>query len=225
MTRLEVPAMPTRRRLLALAPLALAACAGGEEPAPLPPLVTGYRHLTPIRLNVLAVEVADPAPGAVRINDPAPLRPEAEMRRMAEDRIVPMGTEGTARFIIAAAQFTRERLAAAGGLTGMFSGEPGERLACRLACRLEILSAEGRRVGFVEAEARRNRTLPDGTSAAARLRAAEEVVRQAMEELNVEFEFHIRRTLRAWLVEGTTPPPAPVGPGGEGIQREDLPRG
>lgn len=216
-----------RRRVLLLLPLAAAGAAGcsttPEEPEPLPPLVTGYRHLTPIRLNVAEIEVADPAPGAVRVDDPVPLRPEREMMRMAQERLVPMGTEGGARFLVQAAEFRRERLS--GG--GLFSGEPGERLTCRLNCRLEILSGEGRRVGFVEAEARRQRTLPDGSSGTARMRGAEAVLRQAMDDLNVEFEFQIRRTLRAWLVEGTVAPPAPVGPEGgpQGIQREDLPRG
>jgi hypothetical protein len=45
-----------------------------------------------------------------------------------------------------------------------------------------------------------------------------------MDELNVEFEFQLRRSLRGLLVEGApeggvaVPPP-------EEIQREDLPRG
>ena len=204
------PAMPTRRRALRLAALLpLAACAGREEPAPLPPLVSGYRHLTPIRLNVAAVEALEPAPGAVRVTEPSPIRPEAEMRRMAEDRLVAMGTEGTARFTVSNATLVRE---------------PGERLTCRLLCRLEILSAEGRPAAFVEAEARRTRTVSDRAALNARLRATEELVRGAMEELNVEFEFQIRRTLRAWLVEGTTPPAAAPATD-EPIQREDLPRG
>jgi hypothetical protein len=91
-----------------------------------------------------------------------------------------------------------------------------------MEARLEIASAEGQRVGFVEAQARRQRTLPGGSSEAARRRAAEETVRQAMEELNVEFEFQIRRALRDWLVEGAAAPPPLGAPGG--IQREDLPR-
>jgi hypothetical protein len=223
MTAPHAPA-PTRRRLLRLAPLLpLAACAGrAEPPPPLPPLVTGYRHLTPLRLNVATVDIPPPAPGAVRVAEPAPLRPEAEMRRMAEERLVPMGTEGLARFTVLVAEFLRDRPPGGGGL---FSGEPGERLACRLLCRLEILSPAGAQLAFIEAEARRNRTLPDGSSPAFRLRAAEELVRQAMEELNVEFEFQTRRTLRAWLVEGAVPPPARVAPDPEaGIQRQDLPR-
>lgn len=216
--------MLDRRRLVIGLPLLAAACAGGNaEPEPLPPLVTGYRHLTPLRLNIAEVEILDPVPGAVRLDEPLPLRPEREMLVMAQDRLVAMGTEGKARFIPQYAEFRRERLSGGGGLGGLFSGEPGERLTCRLNCRLEIVSGEGRRVGFVEAEARRNRTVPDGSTPGARRRAAEEVVRQAMDELNVEFEFQVRRALRAWLVEGNAPPPAPVGPGG--IEREDLPRG
>jgi hypothetical protein len=214
------------RRLLLKAPLlalpGLAACAtGGDEPAPLPPLVTGYRHLTPIRLNVQELEVAPAAPEVVRVAANAPLRPEREIRRMAEERIVPMGTDGKARFLTTAAELTREPLQGQGGVAGLFAGEPGERLNCRLACRLEIVNAEGQRVGFVNAEARRTRSLADGTSAAARRRATEEVVRQAMEELNVEFEFQVRRALRAWLVAGVTPPPAPEGEG-PAVQREEL---
>jgi hypothetical protein len=193
-------------------PLALVGCAGNDQPTTLPPLVTGYRHLTPLRLNVLDVDVeAAPAPGTT------PQDPAAEMRRMAQERLVPVGTRGMARFRIGTARFLREPLPASGGLTGLFAGEPGERISVDMLCRLEILSPEGARVGFVEAVARRSMTLPDGTAQAARSRAAAEVLRQGMEELNVEFEFQIRRALRDWLVEGTPSlTPAPV-------EREDLP--
>jgi hypothetical protein len=214
--------MPTRRSLLtaSLLPLGLAACGGTPEPAALPPLVTGYRHLTPLRLNVQDIEVAEPAPGVVQLSSPPPaLRPDVEMRRMADERLVPVGTEGQGRFIISQARFTRERLSGGGGLGSLFAGEPGERLTCNLVCRLEILSPEGRRVAFVEAEARRSRTLPDGATPGARARAAEDVVRDAMEQLNVEFEFQVRRTLRGWLQEAVTTPAAPAP---EAVEREDL---
>jgi hypothetical protein len=217
--RAEKRPMPQRRTLLVALPALLAGCAGGgDEPAPLPPLVSGYRHLTPIRLNVATVEIPEPPATAVRVDLPAPLRPDAEMRRMAEERLVPMGTAGQARFLIQTAEFRRESTGASGGL---FGGSPGVRFAVRMQARLEIVSAEGQRVGFVEAQATRQRTLPGGQTEAARNGAAEEVVRQAMEELNVEFEFQIRRALRAWLVEGAAPPP--VGAPG-GIEREELPR-
>ncbi len=207
-----------RRGLLSL-PLALAACAGRpSEPETLPPLVSGYSHLTPIRLDVAAVDIVQPAPGVVRVSTPAPLNPAQEMARMAQDRLVAAGTAGGARFIIRIAEFRRETLPGPGGLTGMFAGDPGERLTVRMQARLEVSAPDGRS-GFVEAEARRQRTLPDGSSTAERRRAAEEVVRQAMDDLNVEFEFQVRRTLRGWIVETITPPT-----GADGVQIEELPR-
>jgi hypothetical protein len=207
--------MPLRRRLLLGLPLAIAGCAGrGQESPPLPSLVEGYRHLTPIRLNVAEIEIPDPLPSAVRVDEPAPVRPEREMLRMAEDRVAAMGTAGKARFLVQAAEFRREPLSS-GGLASVFAGQPGERLTCRLNCRLEIISPEGSRVAFVEAQAMRQRTLPDG--ATDRQRAAADLVRQAMEALNVEFEFQVRRVLRDWLVEGTAPPAG-------GVEVEDLPK-
>lgn len=210
--------MPRRRHLLKALPLLAAACATEQPLPPLRPLVTGYRHLTPLRLNVLEIQIGQPVPGAIQVIEPAPVRPDVELRRMAEQRLVPIGTEGRARFVITNARFLRQPLPPQGGLGGLFAGEPGERLTCELACRVEILTGDTR-VAFVEAQVQRIQTVADGAIAANRRRAAEDVVRQAMEEMNVEFEFQLRRTLRAWLAEGLTPTaPAPVP-----VEREDLP--
>ena len=60
---------------------------------------------------------------------------------------------------------------------------------------------------------------------ASRPRAAEALLRNAMDDLNVEFEFQLRRVLRDWLVQvapgadGTLPAPPPAG-----VTREELPR-
>lgn len=212
-------AMPRRRHLLQALPLLAAACATEQPLAPLRPLVTGYAHLTPLRLNVLEIQIGQPAPGAIQVSEPAPLRPEAELRRMAEQRLVPIGTQGRARFLITKARFIRQSQPQQGGLGGMFAGEAGERLTCELACRVEILTGDDTRVAFVEAQVQRLQTVADGASAATRRRAAEDLVREAMQEMNVEFEYQLRRTLRAWLAEGATPnAPAPVP-----VEREDLP--
>jgi len=207
------------RRGLLLLPLALPACSTTPaEPEPLPRLVTGYGHLTPIRLNVASVEVVPPGPDAIRISQPVPVSPEGEILQMARERVIAAGTEGSGRFLTRLVEFRREGQGRQGGLGGMFSGDPGERLSIRLQVRLEVSAPDGRS-GFVEAEARRQRTVPDGSTPAQRRRAAEELVHQAMDDLNVEFEFQVRRTLRSWLVEAVTPP------GGEGgVQVEELPR-
>lgn len=210
-----------KRRLMLRLPLALpvvlAGCADRDE-RPLPALVSGYRHLTPVRLNVLEIEIPDPAPGVVAVAPSARLRPDTEIRRMGQERLVPVGTAGSARFLVTRARFTREGLPPAGGLTSLIAGEPGERFSCELACRIEVMSAEGGRLGFAEAQARRSQSVAEGASATARSSAADAVVRLAMAALNVEFEFQIRRALRAWLVEGNQPlTPAPV-------EREELSR-
>lgn len=213
--------MLARRTLLLALPLAAAACASGE-PEVLAPLVSGYRHLTPIRLNVAEVEVMTFGSATIRVDEPAPLRPEQEMVRMAQDRLVAAGAENRARFLVQIAEFRREPLAARGGVVGMFTGDPGERLTTRLQARLEVVGSDSRRTGFVEAEVRRQRTLPEGATSAERRRAAEEILRQAMDDLNVEFEFQVRRNLRPWLAEGNVAP-VPTGPGG--IEREELQQG
>lgn len=194
--------MPTRRSALLL-PLLGAACARQPEPAPLPaPGPVGYRHLARLPLNVAVVEVL-PAPPEAAPAETTPSPAEA-VRIMGQDRLAAVGTTGQAVFSVTAASLQRG------------SG----RLACLVACRLEILSATGARLGFVEAQAQRVLTGAE----AARPRAADLLLRRAMDDLNVEFEFQLRRNLRDWLV--------PVAPGGEGgmpapatgdVSREELP--
>ena len=94
-----------------------------------------------------------------------------------------------------------------------------------LACRLEILSETAERLGFVEAQAQRVLTGAE----AARPRAADALLRRTMDDLNVEFEFQVRRSLRDWLV-ATAAPPGSEGGGGipapapAEVGREELPR-
>jgi hypothetical protein len=143
--------MPTRRLVL-LMPLAAAAC-GRREPEPvaaLPPLVTGYGHLTPLRLNVAEVQVPEPLPGAVIVQGVAPLSPAQEMRRMAEERLIPAGASGQARFLVERARLLRERLPTTGGLAGALRTEQSERLTCDMLCRLDIVSADGDATAFIE---------------------------------------------------------------------------
>jgi hypothetical protein len=193
---------------LALLPL-LAACANGgdAQPALQPP--PGYRHLTPLQLNVLDIEVVEPGP--MRADPPAPLSPAAQAARMGRERLVPVGTTGRARFLVDSATLVREP-ASAGGL---FS-QSTERLTVALRTRVEVLGNDGRRVGFAEAEVRRTATVIN-EGPASRARAADTITRQALDDLNVEFEFQLRRNLRDWIMTGPAAAPAP-GP----VQQESL---
>lgn len=183
-----------RRGALAGA-LALAACGGrSEDPLPPPAGPPSYSHLLPLRLAVGRIEVfgaTDPA--ATRAMPPAPLLPADIVRLMAEQRLEAAGGAAVARFRTQVATLTREP--SSGG--GLFTTAT-ERLSCIMRCRLEVVGEDGAPAGFVEAEVRRGSIRPAG-SQAERARAAEEIVRAAGDALNVEFEFQLRRNLRALL--------------------------
>lgn len=206
-------ALPRRAALAAL--FATAACGGRESPPPRPAGPPSYGYLTPLRLAVGRIEVVPPVdPAITRAMPPAPLLPATVVETMARDRLSAGGGPGVARFTTLAATLTREGAAAGGVFTGAT-----ERLTCILRCRLEVIGDDGVRMGFTEAQVRRTATRPAG-SAAERASAAEEIVRAAGDDLNVEFEYQLRRNLRA-IIQVPAPPgaalPAPV-------STEPLPR-
>ncbi len=169
---------------------AASACARREPPPPLPPM--SWTHLAPW---------PPPSPPG----DVGPLLsppPDEAVRSMGRDRLSALGSSGQAVFRTTAASLVQER---------------GPALRCSLACRLDIAGKGGEEgPAFVEAAAQRSVSGSD----AARPQAGDLLLRRTMEDLNVEFEFQVRRGLRRWLVaavpEGGAVPP-PVG-------REDLPR-
>ncbi len=181
--------MPITRRLALCLPVLLAAC-GDDGPTrrDFPPLQ--YGHLTPLRLNVASVSLADPPPpGPLDAQSPAPAG--QALQRMAGDRLSAGGSAGSAVFTIDEAVIAR----VPGGLAGT------------LAVHLDVLTSAGGRSGFAEARVSRRAVggSPDLQT------ALYEITRQMMDDMNVEFEFQVRRSLREWLQEATTAPaPAPV---------------
>ena len=182
--------MLDRRALILLLPLAAAGCGGGD-PLPtrdgFPPL--NYAYLTPLRLNVASIEeAAPPPPGPLDASNPAP--PAQALLRLAQDRLAAGGTLGRAVFTIDDATITRSR----GGLDGV------------MAVHLDVRTSEGTRAGFAEARvSRRSENIGDLKS------ALYDMTVQMMQDMNVEFEFQVRQSLRDWLQEATTaPPPAAV---------------
>lgn len=186
--------------------LATAACGGREQPLPTAVAAAGppsYAYLTPLRLAVGRIEVVPAAdPAATRAMPPAPLSPSMVVSAMAQDRLSAAGGPGSARFRTQVATLTRESAGAGGVFT-----TATERLTCVMRCRIEIISDEGAPAGFAEAEVRRTATRPAG-SEAERAQAADEIVRLAGSDLNVEFEYQLRRNLRSLL----RAPPSPDAP-------------
>ncbi|MBC7800576.1 MAG: hypothetical protein H7Z10_08130 [Gemmatimonadaceae bacterium] len=168
-------------------PLAAGACTAPEPVRDLPPL--RYNYLTPLRLNVASVDVGPaPPPSAAEAQSPTPAG--AALRQMAQDRLAAGGTSGRAVFVIDQAQIVR------------FSN----RLDGLLSVHLDVLTTDGARAGFAEARVSRSLITRDTGRA-----ALYDLTRQMLDDMNVEFEFQVRRSLRDWLQDATTAPaPAPV---------------
>jgi hypothetical protein len=183
------------RRLFLLAPAALAACAE-QAPASYPP--PSYDFLTSLNLNVGRVEIDDswvPRGAARRVDHLAPIAPREALRRMAEDRLVAGGNAGRAVFVIEDASIIR-----------------GPRnYEASLAVRLDMADEAGNRLGQATARVVQVRPVRGESERAVR----DELyafVRDLMREMNVEFEYQVRRAMRESLqtTSGSAPGPAPV---------------
>ncbi|MCA3422915.1 MAG: hypothetical protein INF81_08190 [Roseomonas sp.] len=204
-----------KRRALCALPL-LAACANEQPAGPfVPPGPPSYGHLTPLRLKVSALEIKEPESGtALMVQQPAPFLPSDVMLRMARDRLSAVGGTGSARFVIQTARLTRETASAAGAFS-----PASETFRCIMRCQLEIISAEDGVLASAAAEVRREVTGPTRDDAE-RAALAERVVKLAGQDMNVEFEFQVRRHLRNWLQMVAAPGEALPQP----VEREALPR-
>jgi hypothetical protein len=176
----------TRRSALLL-PFLLAAC-GGEERTDFPPL--RYNFLPPIRLNVASFAVEQrfyPSGEPPDITALDPVHPVEALRAMADDRLQALGVSGEAVFGITNAALTRE----------------GDTITCALAAVLEIYPTPGIRSGFAEAIASRQHIGPVDD-----LRGTlYDLTKAAMDAMNVEFEYQIRRSLQPWLLSASAMPP------------------
>lgn len=194
------------RRAVLVLPLALGACFGGPPPPPtvFPPLT--YDYLTKLRLNVGSIDIDDswnPPFGPAQLGPYAPVPPAAALRQMAQDRLVPTGTAGHAVFKIEDASIVQN----------------GNRLYASFAVQLTVGTTDGTRSGYAEARVVHNATLTDDDPQALRA-TLYNLTRATMDDMNVEFEYQVRRSLRDYLqasgVSGTAPPPPPV-------QTQELP--
>lgn len=174
------------RRASLLLPFVLAAC-GHEERTNFPPL--RYQYLPPIRLNVASIDVQQRFyPSGTRPDVTAldPVHPVEALRAMAEDRLQALGSAGQAVFAITNATLTKQ----------------DELITCALGVVLEIYPTPGIRSGFAQAIASRQHSGPIDD-----LRGTlYDVTKAAMDAMNVEFEYQVRRNLGPWL---RRPPPHP----------------
>jgi hypothetical protein len=174
------------RRFALLLPLALAAC-GGDDEQVFEPL--RYNYLPPIQMNVASVAIQQqfiPAglPPDVTNQDPVP--PLQALTAMANDRLQAFGTANRAVFAILDASMAREDDV----VTGSF------------AVSLTILDDSGAQLGFAEA-----RVQSRHTGQIDNIRGVlYDMTKAMMSDMNVEFEYQIRKNLKAWLTSDVAPP-------------------
>ncbi len=178
-----------------LLPLALAAC-GDDTPPPAPQSFAPlhYDYLPKLRLNVGQVSVQDHSlpVGPQDVAASSPAVPAQALAQMARDRLFAAGTEGVANFVIDQASIVRG---------------PGGALDGQLAVHLDLVTAGGARAGYAEARiARQHVPGSDPEDQSANLY---ELTRQMMDGMNVELEYQMRRSLRAFMLSGAAVP-APV---------------
>jgi hypothetical protein len=206
-------ALLTKRRAFLALPL-LAGCAKEQAGPYIPPGPPSYGHLMPLRLKVGTLEIQEAGSGtAFLVEQSAPLQPADVMMRMAQDRLSAAGGPGKARFLIQTASLTREGIASG----GVFS-PASETFRCVMRCQVEIVSPEDVTLAGASAEATRALTGPV-RDAAERAALAERAVKLAGQDLNVEFEYQLRRHLRAWLQLVAAPGESLPQP----VEREALP--
>ncbi len=182
--------------------LLLAACGGEPTPTFAPP---DYSYLSKLRLTVGTITIEDHAAQAAGPDDlgpTAPVPPDQALRQMAHDRLIAAGNSGTGTFTIDQASIT---------------GSGGGALDGHLAVHLDILTGRGGHAGYAEAHVSR-RFVPgtDGPDAGTRAQLYE-LTRQMMQDMNVELEYQVRRSLRDWLVDASGAPVA------GGVDQQPLP--
>jgi hypothetical protein len=178
-----------------LMPLVLTGCGGGEAPRIYEPL--RYDYLTPLRLNVAAIEIEQrfvPSGAAPDVSQYDPVPPVRALRAMAEDRLQALGGSGQAVFVIQNATLTRR----------------GDRLFGNFSVELDVYSGPGERAGFAQAGVSGSYTgdlddLPGHLY---------DLTKSLMERMNVEFEYQVRHALGSWLL--------PVGAPEMPVQQQPL---
>jgi hypothetical protein len=179
--------------LALLAPLLLAGCGDDASPREYPPL--RYDYLTRLQLNVASISYGE-LPPLTRLDQISPVPFGPSLQQMAQDRLLAAGSSGRALVTIQNAQIVRE----ADGLDGA------------AGIRIDVFAADNHQAGFAEARVARH-----VTGIGNDLRSAlYDITKQMLDDMNVELEFQIRRSLREEL-QNTTIDPAPAP-----VERQDL---
>jgi len=183
------------------AALLLAACASAPPPTNFPKLT--YAHLGTFALDVSKIEIVDgfqPTLAPSNVEHMMPVPPAAAARQWAQDRLQSVGSSGRrAVFTIDNGAVTSTPLKRQSGIRGVLTNDQSERYDATLAVRLEIFDLNSRRLGEVEAQAQRSRTVPENITLADRDKVWFSMTEALANDLNSEMERTIPQFLGAYI--------------------------
>ncbi len=177
----------------------LAACA---TPSPLPtyPAIS-FANLPPIRLDVAKLEVEvtyKPPLKSPNVDHLSPLPPAVAAERWARERILPVGSSGSARVIISNGAIVERPLDRTKGLKGLITRDQTERYDGVLEVTLEIRS-DRYRDAYVKAEAERSRSVAEDATLNQREMLWFKISEDLIKEINTQMDRTIPDVLRRWL--------------------------
>ncbi|WP_142848093.1 hypothetical protein [Telmatospirillum sp. J64-1] len=195
--------MFARQSRLVLAVAAALLVAGCAQPSPvqrLPEL--SFAHLQAYRLDVGQLEIANQYTATGQpphVEHLMPVSPAQAAQRWAQDRLQPIGREGTARFVIEQASVTEEILPTDRGVTGLFKREQEARYDANLRVSLQILDNRRMPVAEITAQASRSRTVPQGLTLNERDKIWYEMVENLTSDLNARLEVLMGQYMARWI--------------------------
>lgn len=178
------------RFVLLIALLAMTGCESPPSRTPFPDIT--FAHLPDIRLDVATIEFVDAyrSPGTdPNVEHLYPVTPAQAARRWAEDRLVAVGIDGVARFIVLDASAIEQRNVPPPA--GSSSADPRDRYDMRTAVRIEIVKANGAQTAFVAAEA----TLRQYVDPATTLNDRERIWFRNVEMLTKSLDAELEKTI------------------------------
>lgn len=186
-------------RLIALLPLALAACA---PPAPAHYAPPSFAQLQPFNLDVATVNVVAEYKASVEpphVEGLFTVTPGEAMRQWIKDRIHGVGSDNTLTIIIKDASVTETNLPPHQG-PGTFTYENGKRYDARLEVEMRIYGGDSAiSEASTNAVATRSDTLPANASLADKRALFDRMTSELMNVMNAQLEKNIYTYFNGYL--------------------------
>ena len=177
----------------------IAACT--SEPRQVFPDVT-FTHLPGIHMAVsdISIERRYVSPlTAPYAEHRIPLSPQSVMERWPGDRMVQVGGDARAKYIIVDARVMEQALDTGGNITAVFTNEQALRYEAVAEAILEVSSNDGLSQGSASARVTRSITIPENATLNERDKILFELVSSLMRDFDVQMELKIRTHLGNWL--------------------------